>query len=230
MFSQNTLSQAHPTQTDMSRHLLSILVLLLFWMFHVALGETRLHDAGNALQLIHTAKADIQRRLGSILVLGNTSTSSHCSSIIHNALHGSTSSPQFEWLLQSKLLACCVPELSFQYLVYDSSGSPPSGLLSGTVSSLGDYDQCIHISQKYPQFSTSQYETQYCILTLNVRRAHKYQTFNWSREERQRLTAWEGDALQSLMITDNRVPIAIGLCLPQSCTAHEATQIANKCE
>lgn len=115
-------------------------------------------------------------------------------------------------------------------LVYDSTGSLPSGLLSGTFTSLGDFDQCVRIAQHYPKFYESRYATKYCMLTVNVKRKRKYQMFNWNHEQRRKLTAWEGDTLTRWLVTDNRVPLTIGLCLPESCAAPEVVDIANQCK
>lgn len=108
----------------MSRCLFTILVLL-FWLCPVFGANVTdndndddnddQHNAINALQLMHSAKTVLQQHLVSTLVLANTSNPSHCSSLLHAALHASTNSPQFEWMLQSNrvvVVICCVRCLS----------------------------------------------------------------------------------------------------------------------
>lgn len=121
--------------------------------------------------------------------------------------------------------------------VYDSSGSLPSGILSGTTTSLGDFEQCLHgvprdfaslpssnsgggDQQKATSFS---YDTQYCLLTLRARRSEqqRFTPLNFGNSSTSPSSAWERDHLQRWLVTDNKVPIVVGLCLPASCNGEE---------
>lgn len=105
--------------------------------------------------------------------------------------------------------------------MYDSSGTAPSGLLSGTTISLGDFDQCLRVAEN-GQFD----ETQYCLLTLKARRRGTFNYFQFDEQQESQLTAWEREHLEKWLITDNKVPIVVGLCLPALCNEKEKDIIA----
>lgn len=74
----------------------------------------------------------------------------------------------------------------------DASASLPSGLLDGTFSSFGDYDQCLQISG-----SQKELEGKYCIVKLD---------FKASDDLGKHLTFF---------------PLNVGTCVPQACTPQD---------
>lgn len=56
-------------------------------------------------------------------------------------------------------------ECFFTFLVIDASGRVPSGSLEGTLTDLGDYDQCLDVMQPKRNKHT-EIKGQYCTLEL----------------------------------------------------------------
>ena len=205
----------------------------------------------NALQLVLQYKQSVRERLWAVANRTEVVTSSSktatktgdspgCLQQLRSALSGPLDRPPFEWLLQSKYLEKKKSEFSNDFhtlfSVYDSSGSLPSGLLSGTTTSLGDFEQCLHgVSKEFSSLSasngsgddlqkvtSSSYDTQYCLLTLRARRSEqqRFTSLNFENSSTSS-SAWERDHLQRWLVTDNKVPIVVGLCLPASCNGEE---------
>lgn len=106
--------------------------------------------------------------------------------------------------------------------MYDSSGSTPTGIVSSTTTSLGDFDQCLRISE------TGQFEeTKYCLLTLHHRRSSKYSPILF---DQQQTSPWVQNRLGQLLDADNKVPIVVGLCVPAQCTSTELGYVAQSSE
>ena len=179
--------------------------------------KTKLWQIYNSTQLLH----------GSAFV--NQSSESGCFGQLKTALESPVETASFEWLLQSMIFCCCRCLMITTHLtwiifiaVYDSSGGLPNGFLSGTTISLGDFDQCLRVDE-YDQFL----DTQYCLLTLKARRSEKYLPFQFDEQQNNALSHWEREHIDKWLVTDNKVPIVIGMCLPSLCNQQEKDQIAH---
>lgn len=106
--------------------------------------------------------------------------------------------------------------------MYYSSGSTPSGIFSGTTTSLGDFDQCLRIGEmdNFP-------DTQYCLLILRIHRRAKFTPYQFNLQQKETITLWARERLDGLLATDNRVPIAVGICMPIQCTVPEMNHIVH---
>lgn len=96
--------------------------------------------------------------------------------------------------------------------VLDASAKTSAGFLHGTVSSFGDYDQCLNINRGKDSSSVT---GQYCTIKLAV-------DFNLTRSEKL-------SAIQSSIL--NHVPTfgyyykQIALCLPSTCSPDDIDSI-----
>lgn len=100
-------------------------------------------------------------------------------------------------------------------LVLDASAKTSSGFLVGTVSSFGDYDQCLNINTQ--EEGNNLPTGQYCTIKLEFQFGEENSTNN------------ELSSIQSLVM--NRVPMfnyyykQIGLCLPSACSVDDVNLI-----
>lgn len=113
-------------------------------------------------------------------------------------------------------------------IVLDSNGHFPSGLLSGTLTSLGDYDQCLSVRN-------NQYDIlgKYCLLKLrpSLPKKQKVVTF------KNRFINLNGTRLQNSWIDNNIVEqmysfyfyhIINGICVPSSCSENDILLMAQQ--
>ena len=99
--------------------------------------------------------------------------------------------------------------------MWDSNGHIPSGLLSGTFTNFGDYDQCLEIKTND---NNIEIEGKYCFLTLCPIRPNKERSIslNGSKYE----NSWYETHINLWFDLDNLVPIANGIYFPSVCDKH----------
>ena len=101
----------------------------------------------------------------------------------------------------------------------------PSGLLSGTTTALGDYDQCIAIHAQEPDIGLI--SGQYCLATLSVPRES---IFNQKVPEKSIRPKWLAPYLKAWLDNDNYYSMASALCFPTQCQASEIRAILRACK
>ena len=81
----------------------------------------------------------------------------------------------------------------------DATATLPAGLLQGTVSSFGDYDQCLEIHEE----QNSNLNGKYCILKIRLRAEDDLESDA------------SGENINSTI--SSKFPIHLGVCLPKGC-------------
>ena len=100
----------------------------------------------------------------------------------------------------------------------------PAGILSGTTTELGDFDQCLSVASKY---NNDKFVGKYCFGTVNIPRNELFQrNFNFSYLE----PKWIGDYVEKWHYNDNYYAIATALCFPSICHQDEIRQILLQCK
>ena len=120
--------------------------------------------------------------------------------------------------------------LASSYAFIDASGKSPSGILDGTISSYGDYDQCLQQSGTF------------CMVRLQV--DHQQASVDSSRHHSSDISSTDSrdektvNSVPSMpeihAKVDEILPIFayfylnMGLCMPSSCSAQDVATIVNK--
>lgn len=113
-----------------------------------------------------------------------------------------------QWTVQSMTFGFCVDYFEIFYLVWDSNGHFPSGLLTGTFFEPGNYDQCLDIQHE-------NINGKYCLLEFKVPNPVYKVTLNG--------TKWNDmeNAVNFITRFENFSRIANGICLPSTCSDKE---------
>ncbi len=116
----------------------------------------------------------------------------------------------------------------------DSNGRFPVGLMSGTLSSLGAYDQCMETIAI--EEDTELFRGQYCILQMRpplpaIKGRISYRkpliSLNGSKFE----NSWLDKQIAGRYATGfYSVHVYNGLCLPSTCSKAELNSVLRKCE
>ena len=96
----------------------------------------------------------------------------------------------------------------------------PPGLLSGTSTELGDYDQCLSV---VGQFDELKFVGKYCLATVNIPRR---ELFNPPILNRSQLSLpWIDGFIQQWYNNDNWYSIASSVCFPSVCHQEEIRRL-----
>ena len=95
-------------------------------------------------------------------------------------------------------------------VVLDASSSSPSGFFQGTLSNLGDFDECIGIKYGNEEDEISFDGKYFHFVTYLIDPCNKYKNVNGSSG----LIDMTGTAIPELGLTTS-------LCLPSSCSEHD---------
>lgn len=110
-------------------------------------------------------------------------------------------------------------------------GSLPVGLLSSTITELGDFDQCLSVDGTFESFS---FVGKYCLATVNIpRAAYQPVTFNASVLNSKKLKNnfnWKIDAVELWHQLDNKYPISSAVCFPSICREEEVKEVIKSCK
>ncbi|PRD28705.1 UNVERIFIED_CONTAM: hypothetical protein NCL1_31616 [Trichonephila clavipes] len=114
-------------------------------------------------------------------------------------------------------------------LIVDSTGKSIDGALSGTLTSLGEFDQCIETVVPDPKKKDDVlFEGQYCLVEIRFRVPPKKKRYNFY----DRVTELENFTGTEVLkfFTENAhlsyyYPIRLGVCIPSGCTDHDLNQI-----
>ncbi|KPM03504.1 osmotic avoidance abnormal protein 3 [Sarcoptes scabiei] len=105
----------------------------------------------------------------------------------------------------------------------DSGFRLPSGILSGTTTSLGDFDQCISIQNEI--FKNESFHGRYCFATLSIPRTELFRNSMPIDSERFGNQSWLIDSIQRWYHNDNFYSTAIALCFPTICEPNDILQL-----
>ncbi|GFU34769.1 nose resistant to fluoxetine protein 6 [Nephila pilipes] len=101
----------------------------------------------------------------------------------------------------------------------DATGKPSGGLMEGTSTALGDYDECLDIKSpsRYPIIG------QYCLLEINppgsiVQAMKDYQVYKENTNHTIANTKSFLGFLQKVRTNPDHVIFRLGICVPKSCT------------
>ena len=112
----------------------------------------------------------------------------------------------------------------------DSNGHFPSGMMSGTLSSLGDYDQCLSV-----ETSDQSIRGQYCLLKIKSDLPEKKGIITF----KDRYINLNGTDLQNTWIESYVVKnlynfyyfsIMNGICVPSVCARDDLVTLAKQCK
>ncbi len=106
--------------------------------------------------------------------------------------------------------------------------SPP-GILSGTTTELGDFDQCLAVRG---QFEGDHFVGKYCLATVHLPKRRLFSPMNLGN-----LTqlsglkpAWIGKILEQWHNNDNWYALTTALCFPSICQPEEIRAVARACK
>lgn len=106
----------------------------------------------------------------------------------------------------------------------DASGNLPSGMLSTTMADLGDFDQCLAITDIHEGVN---FVGKYCLATVNIpRKPYSPLTFNESLLQ----PNWRNKYLDLWHQLDNRYSFATAICFPSVCTESEVKTVVQSCK
>ena len=99
-------------------------------------------------------------------------------------------------------------ELTWPYRFIDASANLPAGFLDGTLSSLGDYDQCLSIQS--PGEGEAFIRGSYCMV-------------KFTKLHREYSTPVQDEIANGLFLYD-AIPLSLAICLPDACTSEQDIQ------
>lgn len=122
--------------------------------------------------------------------------------------------------------------MNFYLLVIDAMGKIPSGLLDGTLSSVGDYKQCLNIkSPPFDENGQTIITGKYClarpIIPYTDRTISRLNKTNQNGSLNPGIPDRFLDELSDFLYLFNGSFINIGICLPSVCSANEIEQTLN---
>lgn len=95
-------------------------------------------------------------------------------------------------------------EVTWPYRFLDASANLPSGFLDGTISSLGDYDQCVSIESPDEEAFI---RGSYCMV-------------KFTKVPRECNTPVQDEITNGLFLYD-ALPLSLAICLPDACTSEQ---------
>lgn len=95
-------------------------------------------------------------------------------------------------------------ELTWPYRFIDASANLPAGFLDGTLSSLGDYDQCLSIQSPDEEAFI---RGSYCMV-------------KFTKVHRRYSTPVQDEIANGLFLYD-ALPLSLAICLPDACTSEQ---------
>lgn len=101
----------------------------------------------------------------------------------------------------------------------------PSGILSGTTTELGDFDQCLEVDG---HFGGDHFVGKYCLATVNLPRANLFSPSGLNRSSLKH--EWMANRIEKWYQNDNYYAVATGVCFPSLCQAEEIKEMLTACE
>ncbi|XP_022242420.1 nose resistant to fluoxetine protein 6-like [Limulus polyphemus] len=122
------------------------------------------------------------------------------------------------------------------FKMLDASGKPSGGLLSGTLTSFGSYDECINVIvnewNKVSNKTEVYFTGQYC--TVDIRPPLPPKPHYYTVHHRLEMFENSSDSFKILADVSNRahvfyfLSLRLGLCIPSTCSARDLEQFAQK--
>lgn len=120
-----------------------------------------------------------------------------------------------------------------QFLVIDSYGRPSAGFLEGSVTSLGDYDECLRV--EFPRYFGEETPTvgKYCVLRINFPFPRKPKRLRYHQQLMElNQTEYEETVWSHLANYSNAAytikGLRFGVCIPSTCSADELEPLVKK--
>lgn len=114
------------------------------------------------------------------------------------------------------------PSVDKYSTVLDAAGKIPSGLLEGTLSSVGDYNQCLDIQSPYSEnINSQQFRGKYCFLRPIVPHPRGKVKIPLDHSLPFNIPISLADDISDALYFFNRSLINIGICIPSTCSADE---------
>lgn len=118
----------------------------------------------------------------------------------------------------------------------------PSGLLDGLFTSVGEYEECLHIVS--PDYKLNGIQGQYCLAKVALpflNPSYDSSAYDHSAETTLKRSFIEhlnlnydelNNKLKMLQLTNmfNESYFRVGICFPSTCTAVELARVVNKCK
>ena len=111
------------------------------------------------------------------------------------------------------------------FAVIDSMATYPAGVLSGTTTDLGDFDQCISIDGNFQQ---QQIVGKYCLATVSLPKTELFKSFEANGTNLKPF--WIAKIIEQWHNNDNWYSLATGLCFPSLCHQEEIRSILRACK
>lgn len=100
----------------------------------------------------------------------------------------------------------------------------PPGLLSGTTTELGDFDQCQSVQASYHK---TNFVGKYCLATVNLPRQKLFDSLDIDQSKLQ--YKWMKKVIEKWHNNDNYYSLASAVCFPSLCHETEIREIFLAC-
>ncbi|RWS27315.1 nose resistant to fluoxetine protein 6-like protein [Leptotrombidium deliense] len=115
------------------------------------------------------------------------------------------------------------------FRMFDSSGKPPSGILQGTLTDLGSFDECLELTSDIENHEDA-FRGQYCLMDL---RANFKTQIKLNSTPPPTIKAdgiiWD-PSLRLFWSRNDLLSFRYGLCVPSTCSQQDLMDVANYCE
>ncbi|GFT48975.1 nose resistant to fluoxetine protein 6 [Nephila pilipes] len=111
--------------------------------------------------------------------------------------------------------------------MFDATSKLPSGILEGTLSELGSYDQCLEIVLPYKNGS-QQFQGQYCGLEINRILPPLPTNFNLGTKHKPRPMSSIGEFVKDMGSIFFYSEFRFGVCVPSKCSLPDMQRIAHQ--
>ncbi|RWS07993.1 nose resistant to fluoxetine protein 6-like isoform X1, partial [Dinothrombium tinctorium] len=108
----------------------------------------------------------------------------------------------------------------------DSNGKPPSGILQGTLTDFGSFDECLQLNTESLAFS-ERFETQYCLMDINANFNGTIPTDATPPPNIETDGIIWDPILRLFWSRNNLLSFRYGLCVPSTCTQQELMELGN---
>ncbi|XP_074593824.1 nose resistant to fluoxetine protein 6-like isoform X2 [Brevipalpus obovatus] len=114
------------------------------------------------------------------------------------------------------------------FKILDSSGKPPSGILEGTLTDFGSFEQCLGVKIGASSSNTAikKFEGKYCIMDIKAALEKNIDLSKRPKNIPEDSVVWN-DVLREFWSKNNLLSFRYGLCIPSACNRDEISEIAN---
>ncbi|GBM82963.1 Nose resistant to fluoxetine protein 6 [Araneus ventricosus] len=109
--------------------------------------------------------------------------------------------------------------------MFDATSKLPSGILEGTLSELGSYDQCLDIEVPF-QNESMEFQGQYCGVEVNRILPKTAETFYFGNEQKTHPLSSIGKFFQDMGSVFYYSKFRFGLCVPSKCSLPDMQRVA----